>query len=508
MDSAPGPSAGIPRPARVEAIALVELAARHGLRSGTGVGSVSVTGVTAASDYVRAGDLFAALPGSRTHGAAHAADAIGRGAVAVLTDAAGAAQLPPGVPTLLADDVRGVLGHVAASVYRHRPARIIGVTGTSGKTTSTFFLRAGLRAAGRRAGLIGTVATYLDDDEVKTGFTTPEAPELHALLADMAERGVTDVAMEVSSHALALGRVGGVPFDVGGFTNLSQDHLDFHTDMADYFRAKAKLFEGDTWPVIVVDDEWGRTLADSLDTCTTVSIRTSAATSWWAEQIDERPDGTIAFVLASDRGVRLPARIAIPGRFNVANAVLAVAMLDRVGVDPRAAADAIAQTAVPGRMERIDAGQDFLAVVDYSHKPAAVSSALAALRRLTRGRLIVVLGCGGDRDVAKRPVMGEIAARAADVLIVTDDNPRSEDPAAIRAAMLAGANTVPGGQRAEIAEIGDRAAAIHDATMRASSGDTVLVAGKGHEQGQEIGGVVHPFDDRVVLRAALEASRS
>jgi UDP-N-acetylmuramoyl-L-alanyl-D-glutamate--2,6-diaminopimelate ligase len=368
-------------------------------------------------------------------------------------------------------------------------------------------MRAGLQAAGRVPGLVGTVATMIGDDEIKTGFTTPEAPEVQALLAVMRERGVTDVAMEVSSHALAMGRVDGITFDVAAFTNLSEDHLDFHTDMEDYFAAKAGLFETRRarFSVVVVDDAWGvrltETVAGPLATVTTVGERRA---TWEAVAIADQPDGSTAF-RAIGPGVDLEMGCAVPGRYNVANALLALAILHEDGVDAKLAAPAITAASVPGRMERVDAGQPFLAVVDYSHKPAAVDGALRALRPLTRGRLIIVLGCGGDRDRGKRPHMGEIAARAADLLVVTDDNPRSEDPAAIRRAMLDGALAVPAAGRAEVLEVGGRAEAIAAAVAAAGEGDTVLVAGKGHETGQEIGGVVHPFDDRVVLRAAIEA---
>jgi UDP-N-acetylmuramoyl-L-alanyl-D-glutamate--2,6-diaminopimelate ligase len=515
VDGATNPAGGIPRPERVGAVSLSELGAIAGRLDGA---DAQVTGVSAASGRTRPGDLFAALPGAHTHGAQHAGAAVAAGAVAVLTDETGLAvvrsALPAGVPVIVAADVRTVLGPVSARVYGE-PARrmqLLGVTGTSGKTTTTFFLRAALRAAGHRTGLIGTISTYLDDEAVATGFTTPEAPDVHALLAVMAERGLTHVVMEVSSHALALGRVGGIPYTVAGFTNLSQDHLDFHPDMESYFAAKASLFASTSAACVVTDDEWGaRLAADLVHTpvpTTTVTTRTAGTASWWADDIVARPDGSTTFAACADAGhgdVCAPAATAIPGAYNVANALLALAMLDAVGVDVSAAATAISTATVPGRMERVDAGQPFLAVVDYSHKPAAVDGALQALRPLAPGRLVVVLGCGGDRDRAKRPRMGEIAARGADLLIVTDDNPRSEDPAEIRSAMLGGARSVPAQQRGEIVEIGDRATAIDTAVRVARPGDVVLIAGKGHEQGQEAHGVVQPFDDRVVLRGALTA---
>jgi UDP-N-acetylmuramoyl-L-alanyl-D-glutamate--2,6-diaminopimelate ligase len=498
----------VPRPSRVTPTGLGRLAAGRGTLRGA---DVTVTGITASSSLVRRGDLFAALPGRTAHGAAYADAARAAGAVAVLTDEAGSAQLPDGLPTVVVPDVRAVLGDVAADVYG-RPSEaltMLGVTGTSGKTTTTFFLRAGLQAAGRVPGLIGTVATMIGDDEIKTGFTTPEAPEVQALLAVMRERGVTDVAMEVSSHALAMGRVDGIVFDVAAFTNLSEDHLDFHADMEDYFAAKAGLFtpERSRVGVVVVDDEWGVRLTElAAGPVATVTAIGERRATWEATAISEEPDGSTTF-RAYGPELDIEAGCAVPGRYNVANALLALAMLQEAGVDPKVAAPAIAHASVPGRMERIDAGQAFLAVVDYSHKPAAVASALEALRPLTRGKLIIVLGSGGDRDRGKRPHMGEFAARGADLLVITDDNPRSEDAATIRKAMLDGALTVEPAERGEVVEVPGRAAAIAAAVGSASEGDTVLVAGKGHETGQEIAGVVHPFDDRVVLRQAIEDRR-
>ncbi len=497
---------GVPRPVDVAPVRLGQLAADRGRLDGP---DITVTGVTASSALVRPGDLFAAVPGRTAHGATFAAGALAAGAVAVLTDPAGAAMVPQQTPVIVVADVRTVLGPVAAEVYGHPSAAMtmLGVTGTSGKTTTTFLMRAGLRAAGRVPGLIGTVATMIGDDEIKTGFTTPEAPEAQALLAVMRGAGVTDVAMEVSSHALAMGRVDAIEFDVGAFTNLSEDHLDFHADMADYFAAKARLFDfDDVWPVIVIDDVWGNRMVDVVGPCTTVSTTPGRTATWFADHIAEQPDGSTVFDVRGPEG-ELRMGCAIPGRYNVANALLAVAMLHRAGVEPDVAARAIARASVPGRMERVGAGQPFLAVVDYSHKPAAVEGALRALRPLTPGRLIIVLGCGGDRDRGKRPHMGEYAARGADRLIVTDDNPRSEDPAAIRRAMLDGALTVPPTERGEVIEVGDRAEAIAAAVAAAGPGDTVLVAGKGHETGQEVDGVVHPFDDRLVLRTAIDAAQ-
>jgi UDP-N-acetylmuramoyl-L-alanyl-D-glutamate--2,6-diaminopimelate ligase len=500
--------AEVPRPAVPAPVRLVQLASRAGLPGPAR--DTEVTGVTNNTAFLRPGDLFAAAPGRSGHGVRFAGQAVAAGARAVLTDAAGRERLDVDVPVLEVPDVRGVLGAVSAIIYGEPSRRlsVLGVTGTSGKTTTTYLLHAGLRAAGRKPALIGTVATLIGEQEVKTGFTTPEAPELQALLAVMAERGGTDVAMEVSSHALTMGRADGIEFAVGAFTNLSEDHLDFHTDMEDYFAAKARLFEPDRSrrAVIVVDDSWGRRLATAVPGCATVST-TGAAAPWQADAVRSLPDGSTAFRVHGPGG-EFETACAIPGRYNVANAMLALAVLHEDGVPAELAAPAVAAAAVPGRMERVEVGQPFLAVVDYSHKPAAVDGALRALRPLTRGRLIIVLGCGGDRDRGKRPHMGEIAARDADLLIVTDDNPRGEDPAAIRSAMLSGALTVPPAERAEVQEIGSRAEAIAAAVAAARGEDTVLIAGKGHETGQEVAGVVHPFDDRAVLRQAIAAAQT
>lgn len=466
----------------------------------------AVTGLTLRASEVRPGDLFAALPGSRAHGADFVEAARDAGAAAVLTDPAGAvraADVLGEVPVLVHPRPRDVLGAVAALVYGDPSARlsVLGVTGTSGKTTVAHLLEAGLAGAGRSTGLLGTVCTRVLGERLPSAFTTPEAPDLQALLAVMAEAGVTDVAMEVSSHALALGRVAGTRFAVAAFTNLSQDHLDFHHDMEDYFEAKAALFDGRArHAVICVDDEWGRRLAARVPDAVTVS--TAGPADWTAAGVTTGSDGSQSFTAATPASLPLPVRLALPGAFNVANALVALACLDAVGVAPQAAAAAFVHLAVPGRMQRVDVGQPFLAVVDYAHKPAAVAALLDTLRAQASGRLLVVLGCGGDRDRGKRPLMGAAAAGRAELLVVTDDNPRSEDPGEIRAAMLTGACAEPG--RGEVREIGNRRAAIAAVVAAARPGDVVVVAGKGHETGQEIHGVIHPFDDVAELSAALQ----
>ncbi|WP_424185606.1 UDP-N-acetylmuramoyl-L-alanyl-D-glutamate--2,6-diaminopimelate ligase [Actinokineospora sp. G85] len=501
-----------PRPSRIQPVPLAALAARASarLRPGAEPGSapvseVVVTGATLRAQHVLPGDLFAALPGARAHGADFVADAAAAGAAAVLTDAAGAerpALLATGLPVLVHDDPRGALGPLAGHIYGEPSLalKVLGVTGTSGKTTTTYMVEAGLAAAGHRTGLIGTVETRVAGQRLASAFTTPEAPDLQALLAVMVERGVTHVPMEVSSHALALGRAAGTRFAVGGFTNLSQDHLDFHPSMEDYFQTKALLFDGrSAVEVVCVDGEWGRRLV----TPSTITVSTTGDAAWTAKDARTSLSGEQSFTMVGPGGRELAATLPIPGSFNIANALVATAVLTAVGVPDEAILAGLADVRVPGRMERVALGQDFTAVVDYSHKPEAVAVALDAMRARTHGRLITVLGCGGDRDTAKRPLMGEAAARRSDVLVVTDDNPRTEDPEAIRAAMLTGARAVPPGERGELLDIGDRRQAITEAVARAREGDVVVIAGKGHETGQEVAGVVHPFSDRDELEAAI-----
>ena len=501
MSATPVLRPGRPRPHR-----LADLARALDLPAPTA--DATVTGVTLDSRAVVAGDLYAALPGSRSHGATYAREVVAAGATAILTDPAGRDRaLAAGVPVLVVDVARGELGRIAAYVHGDASAAllVLGVTGTNGKTTTAYLLEHGLRRAGHVTGLLGTVETRIAGETVPSVRTTPEAPELQAAFAAMRERGVTAVAMEVSSHALALGRVDGTRFAAGAFTNLSQDHLDFHSDMESYFAAKAMLFDGRcAREVVNVDDAYGRRLV--RPGTVTVSAAGDPSAAWRAVGIVPDPPSGQRFRVLGPDGLDLPASTRLPGAFNVANALLAIATLAAVGVDPSDAVKGVAETVVPGRLEPVEAGQPYAALVDYAHTPEAVARLLGAVRPGTAGRVITVLGCGGDRDRAKRPLMGEAAARGSGLLVVTDDNPRSEDPAEIRAAMLAGALAVPAGERGEVVEVGGRRAAVEAAVRRARAGDTVVVAGKGHEQGQEVAGVLHPFDDRAVLRAAIRES--
>ncbi|MEH1011535.1 UDP-N-acetylmuramoyl-L-alanyl-D-glutamate--2,6-diaminopimelate ligase [Micromonospora sp. CPCC 206060] len=495
---------GNPRPRTVPPVRLGDLAARLTVVAPAGAADLTVTGVTHASGDVRPGDLYAALPGARRHGAEFIPAARAAGAVAVLTDPAGVGTAEEaGLPTLVVADPRVVLGTVAAAVYGEpsRDLTMIGVTGTAGKTSTAYLIESGLRAAGHVTGLIGTVETRLGDLRVDSVRTTPEATDLHAMLAAAREQGVTSVVMEVSSHALAMGRVGGVRFAVGGYTNFGSDHLDFHADVADYFAAKAQLFDGRcAVEVLNHDDPALRPLYQPA----TVSYSAAGdpTATWWAG--DVRDAGYAQrFTAHGPDGITVAAGVGLPGRHNVANTLLAIAILVAAGVDPQTAAAGVAACpGVPGRLELIDAPGPVRGVVDYAHKPDAIVAALAALREPGEaGRLICVLGAGGDRDRGKRPVMGAAAARGADLLLITDDNPRTEDPATIRAEVRAGAESAGG--RGRILEVAGRRAAIDEAVRLAEPGDVIAVLGKGHERGQEIGGEVHPFDDKVELAAAL-----
>jgi UDP-N-acetylmuramoyl-L-alanyl-D-glutamate--2,6-diaminopimelate ligase len=530
---------GVIRPVRLAPRPLSGLAELLGvgrtesIRSGIGI----LSGVTLDSRAVQPGDLYAALPGTRTHGAAYSDQAVAAGAVAILTDPDGRDRAArTGVPVFVVSNPRERLGDVSCWIYGDpsHQMTMIGVTGTSGKTTTSYLCEAGLRAAGHATGLVGGVEIKIGPELAAASLTTPEAPDLQALLAIMAERGVTAVAMEVSSHSLALSRVAGTRYGVAVFTNLSQDHLDFHAGFEDYFRAKAKLFTPAYSAVGVVNvaDRYGRRLvAESAVPVTTFCADAAsgayAQAEWRAADVRCGADGS-TFRVIGPGGVEADASVTLPGAFNVANALGAIVALVESGVDLADAVSGVASCpGVPGRLQRVQlppggtppripqlspgyarisrASAQGLpdAFVDYSHKPGAVEAVLAALRPVTSGELIVVLGCGGDRDRGKRPLMGAAAARLADVAIFTSDNPRSEDPLGILAEMLHGVLGVSQGERARLIIEPDRAAAIDLAVAMAGKGDVLLVAGKGHETGQYVGGTVLPFDDALVTAAAL-----
>ena len=462
------------------------------------------------------GVLFAARPGERVDGHDFVADAVAAGSPAVLVQR----RVDHDVPQLVTRSVSDALGAVSAAIHDHpsQELLLLGVTGTSGKTTTTYLLEAILAAAGHRTGLVGTVETRIGDTVVPGVRTTPEATDLQRLFHTMLRAGVDAAAMEVSSHGLALGRVAGSRFAVVGFTNLSHDHLDFHDSLEEYFETKAMLFTRDYAGIGVVNVDpaaeagdaggaaahgasWGRRLADAAP-IDVVTISTAGSSADVVAE-DLRLNATESRFVARLRSGVYPARVRIPGQFNVANALLALAMAEAAGIDAEVAVEGLAQLqGVPGRMEAVDVGQACTVLVDYAHKPDALAKVLATARGLTDGRLIVVVGCGGDRDAGKRPEMGKAAAALADVAVLTSDNPRSEEPHAILADMAVGANTVPDADvRLEV----DRRAAIGLALDAAEAGDVVVIAGKGHETYQELAQRTVPFDDRAVAREHLLA---
>ena len=470
-----------------------------------GLGAVEVTSVVHDSRRSSPGALFCCIRGTVTDGHEHAREAVDEGAVALLVED----FLPLPVPQVRVASVRSVLGPLAARFYGEPSfaMRVLGVTGTNGKTTSTYLLEAIAVAAGDAAGVIGTVAARIGDRVLSTAHTTPEATELQAMLGEMRDNGVDTVAMEVSSHALDQHRVDATNFAATCFTNLSHDHLDYHGSVDEYFDAKARLFS----PVFTrraavhVGDAHGKELARRATANGLVVTRFAIddpSADVTARKIELRPDGT-SFDLVTCSGHQVPIHTPLVGSFNVVNTLAAATTALLGGFELDAIVAGLEQmTVVPGRMERVDPGREFTVLVDYAHTPDALDAALSACRGLVGpgGRVIAVFGCGGDRDRAKRPLMGAVAARGSDRAFLTTDNPRSEDPALIAAEVLAG---VPGGSAME--QVADRREAIGRAIDAARPGDVVLVAGKGHERGQILADHTEPFDDRIVTREELEA---
>jgi UDP-N-acetylmuramoyl-L-alanyl-D-glutamate--2,6-diaminopimelate ligase len=462
---------------------------------GNGAPEVEVTGLAYSSHSVSDGSLFFCVVGFTADGHDFAADAVRRGAAALVVQR----PLGLGVPEVQVPDVRAAMGPAAARFHGDPTARlsVLGITGTNGKTTTAFLVRELLEHAGIQTGLLGTVKQVVGGVERAVARTTPEAVDLQADFARMLEAGDRACVMEVSSHALELGRAAGIHFACRVFTNLTQDHLDFHPGMEAYFAAKRRLFDAPGPAVVNVDDPHGRRLADELEAPITFGIE-SADASYRATAVSFDVAGARFVAQTPDGPLELTTRL--PGTFNVSNALAALASARTLGVDAATCAAALAEAArAPGRFEPIEEGQDFGVLIDYAHTPDSLENVLSAARELTRGRLVVVFGAGGDRDRGKRPLMGEVAARLSDRAIVTSDNPRSEDPEAIVEEVLAG--TGPGAER----EV-DRRRAIERALAEAAAGDVVVIAGKGHEQGQEFaGGRKEPFDDVAVAREALRA---
>ncbi len=472
---------------------------------------VVVSDITHDSRAAGPATLYAALPGTRAHGATFAAEALSRGAAAILTDPEGAPTARnSGAPVLVSRALRHDMGELAARVFG-RPAeqmQMLGVTGTNGKTTTVALLESALRRVDVGVGTIGTIGFRLDGEPIpatRTTVTTPESPDLQALLGLMRERGAAAVALEVSSHAMALERVAGMRFDVAAFLNLGRDHLDFHPDLEHYFESKAALFtpERTRRAVCWTDDPHGaeiarRARAAGLDV---VSVGTREADYVVQGFTPQPPFGGSARVRRD--GAELELSLSMPGFHNMVDAVVALAMLESLGHHSDGVLAGLAEAQVPGRMQRVELGEGAPhAVVDFAHTPQAVSATLEALRQAF-GRVITVIGCGGDRDPEKRPQMGAAAARYSELVIVTDDNPRTEEPALIRAAAVDGALAEPG-RLGEVRDVTGRRSAIEMALAAADGGSVVAVLGKGHEQGQLIGTTLHDFDDVVETARAWQ----
>ena len=453
---------------------------------------VEITGLHYSSSDVRPGGLFFCVPGFKADGHDFAPDAVERGAAGLVS------ERPLGLDAaeVVVESVRAAMGPAAARFYGNPTAtlRVVGITGTNGKTTTAFLTRAILERAWMQTGLLGTVKSIVGGQEEPVERTTPEAIDLQATFRRMLDAGDKACVMEVSSHALELGRADSIRFASRVFTNVTQDHLDFHPTMEDYFSAKRRLFDGEGPAIVNVDDEYGRRLADEVPGATTYAVEHDA--DYRATGVRFDPSGSTFTCATPDGSIEIETRL--PGLFNVQNALAALAGARSLGVDLETARDALADAErVPGRFEPVDEGQPFTVLVDYAHTPEALDNVLRAARELTDGRVHVVFGAGGDRDRAKRPLMGKAAAALADRVVVTSDNPRSESPEAIIEEILEG--TGP-----EVEREPDRRRAIALAVSTAAPGDVVVVAGKGHEQGQEFeNGRKEPFDDVTVVREAL-----
>ena len=483
----------------------------------TALNDLSVLGVSVDSGDTSPGELFVGLPGFTAHGARFAAEAVASGAVAVLTDSDGAQivhELAPGTPALVHDDPRAVVGPLSAEVYHH-PARGLittAVTGTNGKTTTSYFLDAILSAHVGGCMVAGTVELRVGERSVESPRTTVEAPVLQRMMALAVEDGVGAASLEASSHAIVLHRLDGLVVDVAGFTNLQRDHLDFHKTMEGYLEAKAQLFtpEHARRGVVCVDDQWGAALAAEapieIDRVRAYPGETPA--DWWvSDAAVSLTDSATTFTLHGPDGEKIEASCPLPGLVNVQNAALALVMAIRAGVPAATAAMALAGAHnIPGRMQRISQrdGRRGLCIVDFAHTPDAMELALKAVRPITPGRLIVVFGSDGDRDQGKRPMLGEVCARLADVLVVTDENPRSEDPQLIRNAILEGVR----GVRPDLKDVEEittwRGDAVRRGVELCGPDDTVIVTGKGHEPFLEMAGEFIRYNDAPVMAEAGE----
>ena len=480
-----------------------ELSQLASLVSGKYSNDIKVFGITHDSRSVQPGDLYVALRGENNHGIDFMDEAISNGAAAIASDSFGAEiAKQKALPVLELVNAREDMALIAAKIYGNPESKLVltGVTGTNGKTTTTHILRSIFRDAGKHVGVIGTLGTYLDDEYLPGARTTPESTDLYAILALMVERGITHVFMEVSSHALALHRVTGIKFDVAVFTNLTQDHLDFHGSMENYFAAKALLFtsEFSRQAVICTDDDWGVKLATESQ-IPVVTIGRNG--DWKTSPAISNSSGLTTQKIDVEKFDSISLVINMLGSFNATNAACALVVGQILGLPVDAILDSLRKVQpIPGRLEKVSIASAGTVFVDYAHTPDAVATVLTVIRDANPEKIITVLGCGGDRDSTKRPLMGKVASELSDIVFVTDDNPRSEEPAEIRKSVLDGA----GKGTAQVFEVADRRVAIFQALKLARDGDVIAILGKGHETGQEISGEVFPFDDRIVVRQESE----
>jgi UDP-N-acetylmuramoyl-L-alanyl-D-glutamate--2,6-diaminopimelate ligase len=496
------------RPFNLPAVSLAKIVDSCNAQVSISEGELSkiiISGATHNDSEVMPGDLFVAIPGAKRHGAEFFESAKKRGAVAVLTDPSGS-KLIKDLPVLIVDNPRLIAGRVSALLYSEpmRDINSIAITGTNGKTTVTTLLHQIFSAAHRECGLIGTVETRIGDEVIASKRTTPEATDLQALAAVMRERHMRHLVIEASSHALQLHRLEGAHFAIAGFTNLTQDHLDFHGDMESYFAAKAALFNFAMAELacINIDDPYGARLTASTELPVLSISRSNPKAIWHFIQIDSEAK-RVQLKIRGSGGILIETSTTLRGGYNFDNLLMAIAIAVESGVDPIDIAAIVPNiSGAAGRLEEVSVGQNFNAFVDYAHTSDAVSNVLKSIREFTSGKVIAVLGCGGDRDASKRPLMGKALIESSDIAIFTSDNPRSEEPSDILRQMVGEINLV---NQSQI--ISDRASAIAYAVSVAAPGDTVAILGKGHELGQEIKGKVFDFDDRLVLAQAIEARR-
>lgn len=497
------------RPEHPLARSLAGLVAHFGLDYRGSLDGIEITGVTLRTSEVRPGDLYVGIRGTHSHGAEYAMQAKAGGAVAVLTDVDGAELAAgSGLPIVLVESPRGALGDVSAWVYQtsEHPPLLFGVTGTNGKTSTAYLLEAILGQLGLVTGLSSTAERHIADLTVVSRLTTPEASEMHALLARMRESEVRAVAVEVSAQALSRNRVDGMVFDVVAFTNLSHDHLDDYADMNEYFAAKLALFEPERGKrgVVSLDSSWGRLVVEGSHIPVTTISATPGVTAEWTVQILEERTAFTRFRLTGPEDRTLTSRVPLIGRHMAANAALAVVMLVAAGFELEAIGRAIEDGIVaylPGRTERVSGDAGPSVYVDFGHSPDAFLNTLAAVRTVTAGKVIMVFGADGDRDATKRHEMGRVASEGSDILVITDHHPRFEDPASIRATLIEGAHLAE--HEAELHEVGAPEKAIRHAVSLAGEGDSILWAGPGHQDYRDIEGVRTPYSARAEARAAL-----